>query len=93
MDRLHYEARGRSRLGHAASSELTVRINGKASLDVGSDFVEVLELERRSTQDSDLKSHQSTQELVIRKEVEFHVKREPVKGSEPHRPDLLRLPK
>lgn len=52
------------------------------------------DLERRSTQESDRKSEQSTRELVIRKEVQFVVKREPAKkGAEAHRPGLLRLPK
>lgn len=53
-----------------------------------------IDLERRDTQESDRKSEQSTQELVIRKDVQFIVKRELAKaGVEPHRPGLLRLPK
>jgi hypothetical protein len=53
-----------------------------------------MDLERRSTSESDRKSEQSTQELVIRKEIQFDVKREPAKkGAEAHQPGLLRLPK
>ena len=53
-----------------------------------------MELERRSTQESDRRSQLSTQELVIRKDVQFEVKREPVKKNlEIHRPGLLCLPK
>lgn len=52
------------------------------------------ELYRRSTQESDRKSQHSTQELFIRKDVQFEVKHEPVKkGTDTHRPGLLRLPK
>ena len=93
MDRLDHKTRGRSRLGYAGSSEQAIRVNRKASMDVGSTFGEGLELERRSAQESNRKSQQSTWELALRKTVQLHVERELAKGTEPYRPGLLRLPK
>ncbi|KAJ4319062.1 hypothetical protein N0V94_004114 [Neodidymelliopsis sp. IMI 364377] len=53
-----------------------------------------VEMERRSTQESDRRSEQSTQELFIRKDVQWEVKREPARGkSAANQPGLLRLPK
>ncbi|KAJ4986526.1 hypothetical protein SVAN01_07962 [Stagonosporopsis vannaccii] len=77
-----------------ASHEGAIRVNKKTSGGEVSSSAAVGEiLERRSTQESDRKSQHSTQELVIRKDVQFDVKREPKKGNETHRPGLLRLPK
>lgn len=90
MSRLGDKQHGMPRLGHQA-----VRVSKKTStVDVGSALEDVVGLERRSTQESDRKSQQSTQELVIRKDVQFAVEHEPAKkGIEAHRPGLLRLPK
>ncbi|KAB2098893.1 hypothetical protein AG0111_0g12901 [Alternaria gaisen] len=84
-----------SRLRGGASKG-AVRVNRKPSIaerSFGTDDG-IGELERRSTQESDRKSQHSTQELSIRKDVQFEVKREPVKkGIDTHWPGLLRLPK
>lgn len=95
MSRLDRGQNGTSRL-RAGASEGAVRVNRKPSIaerSFGTDDG-IGELERRSTQESDRKSQHSTQELFIRKDVQFEVKREPVKkGIDTHRPGLLRLPK
>ncbi len=95
MPRLGHGQTGTSRLQRGAS-EGAIRVNRKPSIaqgTLGTDDGDV-ELDRRSTQESDRKSHQSTQELFIQKDVQFEVKREFVKkGMETHRPGLLRLPK
>lgn len=93
IDRLNHKARGRSRLGHIGSSNQVMRVNRKTSGDVGSTVEEGLELDRRSMQESDRKSQHSTQELIIRKDVQFHVKRESANDNEVQRPGLLRLPR
>ena len=86
---------GSSRL-RGGVSESAVRVNRKPYVvesSLGTDD-DVGELDRRSTQESDRKSQHSTQELFIRKDVQFEVKHEPVKkGLDTHRPGLLRLPK
>ncbi|KAH9869095.1 hypothetical protein J1614_008172 [Plenodomus biglobosus] len=47
---------------------------------------------RRSTQESDRRSHQSTQELFIRKDVKWEVSRERVRrGSDVNSPGMLRI--
>jgi hypothetical protein len=95
MTRFGRTQSGTSRL-RAGASKGAVRVNKKPFMAEDS-FVTYdggAELERRSTQESDRKSEHSTQELFIRKDVEFEVKREPVTmGVDAHRPGLLRLPK
>ncbi|KAJ4373523.1 hypothetical protein N0V86_007664 [Didymella sp. IMI 355093] len=93
MSRLNQKRQGGSRFGRSGNGSQAVRVNRKSATDVGSALGDALELERRSTQESDRKSQQSTQELVIRKDVQFDVRREPAKDNEMHRPGLLRLPK
>ncbi|KAH6638746.1 hypothetical protein C7974DRAFT_421421 [Boeremia exigua] len=96
MSRLDHSQNSASDFGHREDTKSAIRVNRKsptpdessATDDGGGD------MERRSTQESDRKSHHSTQELVIRKDVQFDVKREPAKkGSSIHQPGLLRLPK
>jgi len=85
-----------SDLGHNADTEGAIRVNKKTFDGDGLSAVDDggVDLERRDTQESDRKSQHSTQELVIRKEVQFNVEREPArKEIETHRPGLLRLPK
>lgn len=96
MSRLDRSAKSDSALAHQTNTGGAVRVNKKTSDGNDSSAADNggIDLERRSTQESDRKSQQSTQELVIRKDVQFDVKREPAKkGSEAHRPGLLRLPK
>ena len=51
-------------------------------------------LERMSTRESNRRSQHNTQELFIRKDVYFEVKREPVpEGTNAHQPGQLHLPK
>lgn len=96
MSRLDRDKDSPSRLRKGGDGVGAVRVNRKPSLaENGSTTNDGgTELERCSTQESDRKSQQSTQELFIRKEVQFEVKREPAKrGIDTHRPGLLRLPK
>lgn len=93
MSRLDDNQRRKSRLGHLGSNQQAIRVNRKKSTDVDSVSEVTLGLRRTSTQESDRRSQQSTQELVIRKEVQFVVRHEPAKGTETHQPGQLRLPK
>ena len=95
VSRLDRKKTGDSKLSHGGNSNGAARVNRKISTaDTGSAIDDVgADLERRSTE-SDRKSQQGTQELVIREDVQFDVKHEPAKkGSEGHRPGLLCLPK
>lgn len=74
----------------------TVRVNKRSSTRrLCSDTEEnSVEMERRSTQESDCKSQLSTQELVIRKDVQWEIRRETARNnSDINVPGLLRLPK
>ena len=95
MSRLDRSQNSTSRPSKGNNREGTVRVNRKPfTTESGPTTYDGVELERRSTQESDRKSQQSTQELFIRKDVQFEVKREPaMKGIDAHRPGLLRLPK
>lgn len=96
MSTLDRDGKGTTRLRRGRDSEGALRAHGKSLNVEGFSTVDEsgMELERRSTQESDRKSQQSTQELFIRKDVQFEVKREPAdKGIGTHRPGLLRLPK
>lgn len=96
MTRLDRKQNGSPRLRHGRNSTHMRASSGKTS-SMGIYTVTEeggVDLERRSTSESDRRSEQSTRELVIRKEVQFDVKREPAKrGAEAHQPGLLRLPK
>jgi hypothetical protein len=96
MSRLDRHKNGISRLRHGGDNNGAVRVNRKTPIAYAGSATDDggMELERRSTEESDRKSQQSTQELVIRKDVQFDVKRELAKNmSESHRPALLHLPK
>lgn len=96
MSRLDRDRINASRLRKRSVSEGAVRVNQNPLAAEGSSPANdaEIELERCSSQESDRKSQQSTQELFIRKDVQFEVKREPAKtGNDRHRPGLLRLPK
>ncbi|KZM24452.1 hypothetical protein ST47_g4406 [Ascochyta rabiei] len=95
MSRLDRDNDNTSRLRKGGGSE-EARIKRKSFVAEGgaTTMDGNIELERCSTQESDRKSQQSTQELFIRKDVQFEVKREPAKKhTDTHQPGLLRLPK
>jgi hypothetical protein len=95
MSRLDHGQNGKPRLRKRGDSEGEVRANRKsfiAESSLGTD-ASGTELEFSSTQEFDRESQQSTQELFIRKDVQFEVKRESVKKGTDTRWPVFRLPK
>lgn len=72
-----------------------VRVNKKSSTDGGlAAGADGVELERRHTLDTDQRSQESTQELFIKKDVQWDVRREPAgRWRDSYQPGQLRLPK
>jgi hypothetical protein len=96
MSRLDRGQNGTSRLRKRGDSENQAMVNMSPSVAEDSFGTDTCGTESgsRSTQEFDRKSQQSTQELFIRKDVQFEVKREPItKGIDIHWPGRLRLPK
>jgi hypothetical protein len=89
MSSLTHVEDSKSRPRNVAYGEGEVKVSKNTSA-----IEDSVELERRSTQESDRKSHRSTQELFIRKDVQWEIRREPARrGSDTNLPGLLRLPK
>ncbi|KAF3000064.1 hypothetical protein E8E13_001092 [Curvularia kusanoi] len=96
MTRLDRTQTGVTRLRYLGSNTNIMGTSGKSSSAGTYDAAENFgaDLEERKTSVSGRNSEQSTHELVIRREVQFDVKREPArKRAEAHQPGLLRLPK
>ena len=93
MSSLNRVRKGKLETQTKVDNDGTVRVNKRSiTMKLCSDTEEnSVEMERRSTQESDRRSQLSTQELVIRKDVQWEIRREPARKNSV--PGLLRLPK